>query len=212
MYLLAAIVGVVLIVWLVINLTKNGSTTTPGSTSSPTTSPGTAAGTGSAFMLTKAAKVGAFPLNPVATNYYATIANLQAHPYVRAIKAAGAGVPGQEVVAMYNLSSVTSVWADNYMAIGFVGYNGTFKPDAVIAYMKTQLTSTRMVSAGPHGGQMMCGYYVSPSTEKQASECLWVTPTTFGMAQFIVDRTQSKYSGASALTLELRNAVEVRAS
>jgi hypothetical protein len=243
LYLLAAILGVVLIVWLVINLTKNGSTTTAGnstttagSTSSPSTSPGTAsgtagatasgkagatasgkaggtaAGTGSAFVLTKAANVGPFPLNPVATNYYVTIANQQANPYAQAIKAKGAGVPGKEVVAMYNLSSVTSVWADNYMAIGFVGYNGTFKPDAVIAYMKTQLTSTRMVSAGPHGGQMMCGYYLSSSTGKQASECLWVTPTTFGMTQFIVDRAQSKYNGTSALTLELRNAVEVKAS
>jgi hypothetical protein len=233
LYLLAAIVGVVLIVWLVIHLTQSGSTTTvgstsspttgstssgstssptTGSTSSPTTGPGTAAGTGSAFVLTKAANVGAFPLNSAATNYYAAIAKPPANLYAQGIKAKGAGVPGKEVIAMYNLSSVTSVWADNYKAIGFVGFNGTFKPDAVIAYMKTQLTSTRMVSAGPHGGQMMCGYYLSPTTGKDASECLWVTPTTFGMAQFIVDRAQSKYSGTSALTIELRNAVEVKAS
>jgi hypothetical protein len=211
LYLLAAIVGVVLIVWLVINLTKNGSTTTAGSTSSPTTSPGTAAGTGSGFVITKAAKVGVFPLNPVATNYYVTIANQQANIYAHGIKAKGAGVPGKEVIAMYNLSSVTYVWADDYKAIGFVGFNGTFKPDAVIAYMKTQLTSTRMVGAGPHGGQMMCGYYTSPTTGNKASQCLWVTPTTFGMTQFIVDRTLSKYNGTSALTLELRNAVEVKA-
>jgi hypothetical protein len=219
LYLLGAVVGAALIVLLVIKLSESGSTTTAGSTSSPSTStstgtstsPGTVAGTSSAFVFTKAAKVGAFPLNPVATNYYVTIANQQATPYAQGIKAKGAGVPGKEVIAMYNLSSVTSVWADNYMAVGFVGFNGTYKPDAVIAYMKTQLTSTRMVSAGPHGGQMMCGYYVSPQTGAHASECLWVTPTTFGMVQFIVDRHQAKYSGTSAVALEVRNAVEVKA-
>ncbi len=218
LYLLAAVLGVVVIVWLVINLSKSGSSTTAGSTSSPSTStgtgtsPGTAAGTTSAFVLTKAAKVGTFPLNPTASSYYVTVAKSQATPYAVAIKAKGAGVPGKEVIALYNLSSVTSVWADDYKAVAFVGFDGTFKPDAVIAYMKTQLTSTRMVSAGPHGGLMMCGYYLSPTTKQNASECLWVTPTTFGMVQFIVDRAQSKYNGTSALTLEVRNAVEVKAS
>jgi hypothetical protein len=95
--------------------------------------------------------------------------------------------------------------------MAFTGFDGTFNPDAVIRYMKTQLTSTRMVSAGPHGGQMMCGYYTS-SIGKNASECLWVTPTTFGMVQFIVDQDAVKYYGTSALTLELRNAAEVKAS
>jgi hypothetical protein len=220
LYLLAAVLGVVVIVWLVINLSKSGSSTTAGSTSSPSTStttgtstsPGTAAGTTSAFVLAKAPKVGTFPLNPTASSYYVTVAKSQATPYAVAIKAKGAGVPGQEVIALYNLSSVTSVWADDYKAVAFVGFDGTFKPDAVIAYMKTQLTSTRMVSAGPHGGLMMCGYYPSYTTKQNASECLWVTPTTFGMVQFIVDRAQSKYNGTSALTLEVRNAVEVKAS
>jgi hypothetical protein len=101
------------------------------------------------------------------------------------------------------------VWADTYKAIGFIGFDGTFNPDAVITYMKTQLTSTRMVSPGQHGGQMMCGY--NTSTGRTASECLWVTPTTFGMVQYIVDRTPGKYHGASALALEVRSAVEVKA-
>jgi hypothetical protein len=221
LYLVAAILGAVGIVLLVIRLTNTGSNAPTASTSSPGTgtgtstrtgtSTGTAAGTGSAFVFTQAAKVGAFPLNTAATNYYAQFAGPQANTIARAIKANGAGHPGKELVAMYNLSSVTSVWASHYKAIGFIGFDGTFNPDAVIKYMKTQLTSTQMVSPGQHGGQMMCGYYTSTSTEREASECLWVTPTTFGMVQFIVDRSEAKYSGAQTLALELRNAVEVKA-
>jgi hypothetical protein len=113
---------------------------------------------------------------------------------------------------VYSLSQETTVTASDFKAMGFTGFEGTFHPDAVITYMKTQLTSTRMVSPGPHGGLMMCGYLTSPISNGPASECLWVTPTTFGMVQFIVDREQAKYSGTSALTLEVRNAVEVKAS
>ena len=209
MYLLAAVLGVALIVLLVIHLTQSGSATTAGSTSSPTTSPTAAAGTGSGFVFTKVAKVGTFPLNAAATNYYVSYKEAQVNSIAQAIKAKGAGHPGKELIAMYNLSPVTNVWADNYKAVAFVGFDGTFNPNAVIQYMKTQLISTRMVSAGPHGGLMMCGY--NTSTGRKASECVWVTPTTFGMVQFIVDRAEAKYSGASTLTLEVRNAVEVKA-
>jgi hypothetical protein len=209
LYLLAAVLGVAVIVLLVIHLTQSGSTTTTGSTSSPTTSPTAAAGTGSGFVFTKVAKVGTFPLNAAATNYYVSYKEAQVNSIAQAIKAKGAGHPGKELIAMYNLSRVTNVWADNYKAVAFVGFDGTFNPNAVIQYMKTQLISTRMVSAGPHGGLMMCGY--NTSSGRKASECLWVTPTTFGMVQFIVDRAEAKYSGASTLTLQVRNAVEIKA-
>jgi hypothetical protein len=218
LYLLAAILGVVLIVWLVINLSKNGSTTTAGSTSSPSTSPGTAsgtaggtaAGTGSAFVFTKAAKVGTFPLNAAATRAYAGAEGAEPNLIAQGIKANGAGHPGALLIAVYDLTPVSNMSAPDYKAITFVGFDGTFNPDAVIKYMKTRLISTRMVSPGPHGGQMMCGY--NTLNGSAASECVWVTPTTFGTIQFIIDGSMAKYHGTSTLAIELRNAVEVRAS
>ena len=67
-----------------------------------------------------------------------------------------------------------------------------------------------MVNAGPHGGQMMCGY--DRSTGSDASECLWVTNTTFGQVEFIKGSTPIKYQGAANIALTIRDAVEVPVS
>ncbi len=111
---------------------------------------------------------------------------------------------------MYDLSSVTNPSASDFKAIDFVGYDGTFNPAAVIKYEKTQLISTRMVNAGPHGGQMMCGY--SRSNGSDASSCFWVTKSTFGQVDFVEGETPVKYQGASNIALTIRQAVEVPAS
>jgi len=208
LYLLGAIFGAIVIVVLVILLTRTGSHTTAGSTSSPSTSSSAPAGTGSGFVFTEAAKVGTFPLDAAATKAWASFEGSQANSIAHGIKAKGAGQPGKEVIAVYNLTPVSSMSATGFKAITFVGFDGTFSPDAVITYMKTQLSSTRTVSAGPHGGRMMCGY--NTSTAVNASECVWVTPTTFGWVQFIVNDSEAHYPGSSTLALELRNAVEVK--
>ena len=210
LYLLGAVLGVVLIVLLVVRLTNTGSKAAAGGTSSPTASPGTAGTTVSGFVFTRAAKVGPFPLNAAATRAYTVSAEHDAGLVVRGIKERGAGQPTKEVVAVYDLSQVTTVTASNFKAVRFVGFEGTFNPDAVITYMKTELTSTRTVNPGPHGGKMICGY--NTSSRHKASECVWVTPTTFGMVEFYVGKSEVKYPGASALALEVRNAVEVKAS
>ena len=67
-----------------------------------------------------------------------------------------------------------------------------------------------MVNAGPHGGEMMCGY--NRSTGSDASECVWVTTSTFGQVEFIEGSTPVKYPGASDIALTVRDAVEVPAS
>jgi hypothetical protein len=76
---------------------------------------------------------------------------------------------------------------------------------------KAQLTSTRMVNPGPHGGEMMCGY-TRNAAGADASECLWVTPTTFGQVQFTVGQSLVKYQGASNIAATIRQAAEVPAS
>ena len=126
------------------------------------------------------------------------------------IKARGAGQPGNATFAMYNLGSVTTPGASDFKAVTFVGYDGTFKPAAVIKYEQTQLVSTRMVNAGQHGGEMMCGY--NRATGSDASDCVWVTTSTFGQVKFIEGSTPVKYPGASDIALTVRNAVEVPAS
>ena len=92
----------------------------------------------------------------------------------------------------------------------FVGYDGTFNQAAVISLARAQLKSSRTVKAGPNGGEMVCGY--NTSTGSEASECVWVTKTTFGQVDFLAGATPVKYQGAAELALEVRAAVEGRAS
>jgi hypothetical protein len=207
LYLVASVLGVVLIVLLVVRLTKS-SPNHPAAGTSPTASVPVGT-TGSGFVFTKAAKVGTLPLNAAATRAFSQFAQKVAGPEAQAIKARGAGNPGQQVIAMYDLGHVTNVNSSNFKAVGFVGYGGTFNPTAVIKYMKTQLVSSRIVSPGPHGGEMICGYSTAEGSD--ASECAWVTATTFGQVHFVKGAALVKYPGASRIALEVRNAVEVKA-
>jgi hypothetical protein len=212
LYLLSSVVGVVVIVLLVVHLTKTGtnSTATGGSTPSTGTTPTAAAGPATKYLLKAAPKAGSFALNSAATRSFSTLAQNQAASVAAQIKAKGAGKPGKDVVALYNLGAVTSTQSSGFKAAEFVGYEGTFNPAAVIRYEQTQLVSTRMVNAGPHGGEMMCGY--NRSTGSDASECVWVTNSTFGQVEFIQGTTPVKYKGAANIALTVRDAVEVPAS
>ena len=78
----------------------------------------------------------------------------------------------------------------------------------MIKIVRSHLVSTRLVDAGPHGGEMTCGY--NTSTDSQASECVWVTKTTFGVVEFIQNGEPAKQSGAADLALKVRQAVEVK--
>jgi hypothetical protein len=111
---------------------------------------------------------------------------------------------------VYDLSSVTTPGASDFKAVNFIGYDGTFKPAAIIAAERAQLIDTRMVPAGPHGGEMMCGYSVVDGSD--TSECVWATTSTFGQVEFVVGTSEVKYLGASSIALTVRNAVEVQAS
>ena len=211
-YLAASVIGVVLIVFLVVHLTK-------GSTKSP-------AGRHHAdprdhrhrrrwrdhqgFVFTQAAKVGTYPLNQAATTEFASAALKQAAPMMTEIKSAKAGQPGQSMVSIYDLGTVSSIHAAGYKGIVFIGYNGTFNPAAVIKLEQAKLVSSRSVTPGPHGGEMVCGY--STVSGSEASECVWVTSTTLGEVQFAKGATPVKYPGAAALALMVRNDVEVHGS
>jgi hypothetical protein len=133
----------------------------------------------------------------------------KAIPSAAQIKAKGAGQPGASVAGIYTLGTVTTVSSSDFRGILFVGFNGTFDPASVIKVAQSELVSSRVVSAGPHGGDMVCGY--NTSTGPDASECVWVTPTTLGEVQFLHAATPVKYPGAAALALDVRNAVEVHA-
>jgi hypothetical protein len=80
----------------------------------------------------------------------------------------------------------------------------------VIELERAKLVGSRVVTAGPHGGEMVCGY--STATSPEASECVWVTKTTLGEVQYINGPIPVKYSGLSNLALTVRNSVEVPAS
>ena len=203
LYLLASVVGVVVIVLLVVHLTKTGSNSPSAGTSSAATGPAPR------YVFTAASKAGPYTLNSAATADYGKLAESDAAPTVAQIKAKGAGQPGQATVAIYNLGSVTSPTASGFKGAVFVGYEGTFNPAAVIKYEQSQLTSTRTVDPGSHGGDMMCGY--NHSTGSAASECLWVTTSTFGEVEYIDGETPVKYSAASNVAAEIRQAVEVPA-
>jgi hypothetical protein len=133
----------------------------------------------------------------------------KAVPSAAQIKAKGAGQPGASVVGIYTVGPVTSVSSSDFRGILFVGFNGTFDPAAVIKAAQSELVSSSVVSAGPHGGDMVCG--LNNSTASDASECVWVTPTTLGEVQYLQAAVPSKYTGLAALALAVRNAVEVHA-
>jgi hypothetical protein len=210
LYLGASVLGVIVIVLLVVRLSKSGSnSTTGGSTTTPTTS-STAAAPPSSFVLVQAPKVdNKYPLNLTAARTSTALAASKT-AVAGALHGAGAGHVTKDVLAMYDLTSVTSPSDSNFQAISFLGYQGTFNENAVIAYEQTQLKSSRLVRAGPDGGKMICGY-ATTTGGAQASECVWVTKDTFGQVQFITGQTAVKYPGASALALEVRDVVEVPA-
>jgi len=154
--------------------------------------------------------VGTFPLNKTATGQVSASARDTSAPVAAAMKAKGAGTPGKSVIGVYDMSSVTSISSPGYTGIVFIGYDGTFNPAATIKIVRSHLVSSRVVRPGTHGGEMVCGY--NKSTGSDASECVWVTKTTFGLVEFVKGGVPSKYPGASNLARAVRNAVEVRAS
>ena len=162
----------------------------------------------SGFVVTQAANVGPYPLNKAATTEYTAGALHQSAPIVAKIKAQGAGQPGKDVVGIYNLTSVASITSAGYKGMVVVAYDGTFNPAAVIKLEQAKLKSSRTVPAGPHGGNMLCGYNTSGGSA--ASECVWVTKTTFGEVEYTSGAIPVKYPGAAALALQVRNSVEVR--
>ena len=208
LYLAAAVVGVIVIVYLVLHLTKSS----PNKAATGSNTPTAAATLGSnSLAFTQAAKVGtSFPLNKAATKTFTPAAMNQSSPVANEIKARGYGKPGKVTVGVYDLTPVTSIASSNFKAIAFIGYDGTFNNKSVIGLERSMLESPRVVKAGPNGGEMVCGYNTSGGSE--ASECVWVTKTTFGEVQFLNGQMAVKYPGASKLALEVRSAVEVRPS
>jgi len=211
LYLAAAVVGVVVIVIVVVQLTKSGGNKAATGSSTPST--GTTATAGSnvtnGYVFTQAPEVGtSFPLNTTATKTLTPILVRQSAPIAGQIKARGYGKPGKVTVGVYNLTTVTSISSSSFKGIAFLGYDGTFNPKSVINLVRSTLVSPRAVNPGPHGGDMICGYDTSGAA--QASECVWVTKTTFGQVHFLEGEVAVKYPGASKYTLEVRNAVEVK--
>src|SRR5947209_1364620 len=204
LYLSAAVVGVVAIVFLVLHLTK-GNSGTPGATSS---SPGTGPAAAGSYILTQAPKVGAFPLNKAATKAIEPDAAKQTGMVASALKGTKAGKPGKSVSAIYDTGGSSAYQSKTYNGLIFIGYDGTYDPAAVIKIVRGHLKSSRTVAPGPHGGQMACGYNTALDTK--ASECVWVTKTTFGIVEFIKNGGPGKQAGASDLALKVRSVVEVK--
>jgi hypothetical protein len=210
LYLTASVIGVVVIVFLVIHLTKSGGGNAASGSSTPTGA-ATAGGANGAngYVFVQTAKVGTFPLNQAVTKEVSATARAQSSAVASALKAKKAGTPGQSVTGVYDTGSVTTL-TTSYKGIVFIGYDGTFNPAAVIKIVRSHLTSTRVVDPGPHGGKMACGYNTASGTT--ASECVWVTKTTFGIVEFLKGGQPVKQGGAHALALKVRQAVEAKAS
>jgi predicted lipoprotein with Yx(FWY)xxD motif len=207
LYLLASVVGVVVIVLLVVHLTKSGSNNpAAGSSTNGTNTP--AAGPVS-YVFKTPDSVGQFKLNQSATRTFAQANRAGLTALASELKNGGEGRASKDVVAVYDLSSVTDPTASDFRAVQFTGYEGTFNQAKVIAFEKTQLISTRMVPTGPHLGEMICGYNHENDTDTSA--CVWVTNSTLGMVDFVIGDTQVKYNGASSIALAVRDAVEVPA-
>jgi len=214
LYLAAAVIGVVAIVFLVIHFAKSGSNSAGGTPTTSATARTSAAATGPAASYTfkLASSVGTYPLNQAAVNALATAAKNQSAPIASSLQSQGIGRPTKSVVGIYNLGQVTSTATSAYKGIVFVGYDGTFNVTNAIKVVRAHLVSSRVVAPGSHGGEMVCGYNTSTGTGTDTSECVWVTKSTLGMVQFISGTIPVKYPGAATLALQVRQAVEVPAS
>jgi hypothetical protein len=210
LYLAAAVIGVAAIVFLVIHLAKGSGNNAAGGTSTPgaTTTAGGAA-TGPAYTLRQAASVGKYPLNKAAVGEVSGAIKTATSRVTSKMAATGSGKPGKSVIGIYDMGPTTSLASPSYKGLVFVGYDGTFNPTNLIKLVQKNLKSSRVVNAGPHGGQMVCGY--NTTNGPAASECIWATTTTMGVVEFFSDGRTVKVGGAPRLALKVRDAVEVRA-
>jgi hypothetical protein len=205
LYLAAAVIGVAAIVFLVIHVTNNGGSTAASGASTPSAT--TPAGPHYVFKL--AGNVGKYPLNKQAVSQVSVAMKRQSAPITNKLASAGAGQATTSVVGIYDMGASSSLASASYKGMVFVGYDGTFTPATVIKLVRSNLVSTRVVKAGAHGGQMVCGYTTSNGTS--ASECVWASTTTMGVVEFYNHGQPAKVSGPGKLAVKLRDAVEVRA-
>ena len=153
--------------------------------------------------------MGNYPLNKQAVSQVSSAMKRQSAPITNKLASAGAGKPATSVVGIYDMGASSSLASASYKGLVFVGYDGTFNPANVIKLVRSNLVSTRVVKAGAHGGQMVCGY--TTSNGAAASECVWATTTTMGVVEFYNHGQPAKVSGPGKLAVKLRDAVEVRA-
>ena len=162
------------------------------------------------YVFKLAGNVGKYPLNKQAVSQASAAMKRQSAPITSKLASAGAGKPAKSVVGIYDMGASSSLTSPSYKGLVFVGYDGTFNPANVIKLVRKNLVSTRVVvDAGPHGGQMVCGYNTTSGAE--ASECVWATTTTMGVVEFFNHGHPAKVAGFGKLALEVRDAVEVRA-
>jgi hypothetical protein len=211
LYLAAAVIGVAAIVFLVIHLAKSGSGTAASGTSTPgsTATAGGGAAAGQAYVLQQAASVGKYPLNKPGATLIASGLKGANSNIIKKMASTGAGKPGKSVIGVYDMGTSTSLESSSYKGLMFIGYDGSFNPTKLMKLVQGSLKSSRVVNAGPHGGKMVCGYDTSSGSE--ASECVWVTKTTFGTVGFFDGGHPAKITGAPKLALKVRAAVEARA-
>jgi len=204
LYLTAAVIGVAAIVIFVVHMTKSGGSPAASATSTPS-----AASTGPHYVFKLAGNVGKYPLNKQAVSQASIEVQAQSAPITSKLASAGAGKPTKSMVGVYDMGTSSSLASANYKGVVFVGYEGTFTPANVIKLVRSHLQSTRVVKAGTHGGQMVCGY--TTSNGPTASECVWATTTSMGVVEFYNHGQPAKVSGPGKLALKVRDAVEVRA-
>lgn len=154
---------------------------------------------GPAWRLVAAEKAGGLPRN---NNPGVSAALGQSIGTVRAQfdRMPHAGRIGSTVDAVYNLAP-TRVGAIPKLVV-FVGLNGRFNPQAVVAGMTAGGAMLPTVAPGSHGGIAECG---SDSTGSTA--CFWVTGTTIGF--LVVEPNGAEaVSGLDVLMIKIRNSVE----
>ena len=161
------------------------------------------------YVLRQAASVGQYPLNKPGATLIASGLKGANSNIIKKMASTGAGKPGKSVIGVYDMGRSTSLESSSYKGLMFIGYDGTFNPTKLMNLVQSNLKSSRVVNAGPHGGKMVCGYDTSSGSE--VSECVWATKTTFGTVGFFDGGQPAKISGAPKLALKVRAAVEARA-
>lgn len=136
------------------------------------------------------------------------MATKTAKQILTAMRSAGAvSATGKKVSAAYQLPTFGQV-------MGFVGYEGKFRPGKLATVLSSLGSDETTYPAGRHGGVLSCANTTATATAPSGAVCVWATASTLGVVEFFSTQgpetlVSAQHKGAED-TVKLRSGVEAK--